>query len=415
MVALDNDSTETRAPVQTGSVELSIVIPCLNEADTIGTCVSKALKAVREAGIEAEVIVADNGSTDASIEIAENLGARVIAVKKKGYGNALMGGIEAARGRYIIMGDADDSYDFLDVPRFVQKLREGFELVQGCRLPGGGGKVLRGAMPFLHRWWGNPMFTILSRWWFRAPVHDIYSGYRGFTKELYHRLEQRCTGMEFATEMIIKASLYRARISESPITLHPDGRKTHAPHLKTFRDGWRTLRFFMLFSPRWLFLMPGLFLIGLGVFGYILALPAASIGGITFDAHTLLVSSLSILCGYQAVVFAVFTRAYAVSEGLLPEESRVTQFFKWVTLERGLLAAAMCILAGLILIGLALNEWRLVHFGALDYARTMRYVIPGATFTTIGMQTFFSSFFLNIIGMRRRSGRAGSDRDVASF
>ena len=402
MMTVENRPPATEAFKRTDVVELSVVIPCLNEADTIGTVLSKAFKSIKEAGIQAEVIVADNGSTDTSIEIAERLGARVIPVKKKGYGNALMGGIEAARGKYIIMGDADDSYDFLDVPRFVEKLREGYDLVQGCRLPGGGGKVLPGAMPFLHRWWGNPMFTALSRWWFRSPVHDIYSGFRGFTRELYYRLEQRCTGMEFATEMIIKASLFRAKIAEIPITLHRDGRKSHAPHLKTFRDGWRTLRFFMLFSPRWLFLMPGVFLIFLGVLGYCVALPAATIKGITFDAHTLLISSLAVLCGYQAIVFAVFTRTYAVAEGLMPEDPKLTRFFNWVTLERGLIAAAASVIGGLILIGLAVNAWRIVGFGKLDYAHTMRYVIPGATFTTLGLQTFFSSFFLNIIGMRRR-------------
>src|SRR4051812_33263727 len=277
MTALDEAPPCQKDSQQREVIELSVVIPCLNEADTIGVCVAKALRGIHEAGLHAEVIVADNGSTDGSIEIAARLGARVIPVKKKGYGNALMGGIEAAQGKYIIMGDADDSYDFLDVPRFVQKLREGFDLVQGCRLPWGGGKVLPGAMPFLHRWWGNPMFTVLSRWWFRSPVHDIYSGYRGFTKALYYRLQQRCTGMEFATEMIIKASLYRVKIAEIPITLHKDGRKSHAPHLKTFRDGWRTLRFFMLFSPRWLFLMPGLVMSALGILGYALALPGVTI------------------------------------------------------------------------------------------------------------------------------------------
>jgi len=383
-------------------VELSVVIPCLNEADTLGVCLEKAFKSIRAAGIVAEVIVADNGSTDRSIEIAEGQGARVVRVKKKGYGNALMGGIEAARGKYVIMGDADDSYDFSDVPRFVEKLREGHDLVQGCRLPWGGGTVLPGAMPFLHRWWGNPMFTVLSRWWFESPVHDIYSGYRGFTKELYHRLQQRCTGMEFATEMIIKASLYHAKIAEIPITLHPDGRKSHAPHLKTFRDGWRTLRFFMLFSPRWLFLMPGLAMIALGLAGYGLALPGVTIGKATFDAHTLLVSSMAVLCGYQAVVFAMFTRTYVVAEGLMPEDPRLTRFFQVATLERGLVCAGLALLAGLVLIGVAVDQWRAASFGHLDYAHTMRYVIPGATLTTLGLQTFFSSFFLSIIGMRRK-------------
>lgn len=402
MTAFDQAVEGSGTPAQETALELSIVIPCLNEADTIRICLEKAMDSIRRAGIDAEVIVADNGSSDASIEIAESLGARVIRVKKKGYGNALMGGIEAARGKYIIMGDADDSYDFRDVPRFVEKLREGFDLVQGCRLPWGGGTILPGAMPFLHRWWGNPMFTVLSRWWFRSPVHDIYSGFRGFTKDLYHRLQQRCTGMEFATEMIIKASIYRAKIAEIPITLHKDGRKAHAPHLKTFRDGWRTLRFFMLFTPRWLFFMPGLVMSFLGVLGYAVALPGVTIGKITFDAHTLLFASMSALCGYQAIVFALFTRTYAVSEGLMPEDPRLTRFFSVATLERGLVAAALTMLFGVTLLAIAVNDWRVANFGRLDYAHTMRYVIPGATLTTLGLQTFFSSFFVNIIGMRRR-------------
>jgi glycosyltransferase involved in cell wall biosynthesis len=399
---MDDELNDHAKAAQRTAVELSVVIPCLNEADTIRICVTKALKSIQEAKIAAEVIVADNGSTDGSIEIAESLGARVVAVKKKGYGNALMGGIEAARGKYIIMGDADDSYDFTDVPRFVNKLREGFDLVQGCRLPGGGGTVLPGAMPFLHRWWGNPMFTLLSRWWFRAPVHDIYSGYRGFTRELYYKLQQRCTGMEFATEMIIKASLYRVKIAEIPITLHPDGRKAHAPHLKTFRDGWRTLRFFMLFSPRWLFLMPGLLMAALGLAGYCLAMPGVTIGRLTFDAHTLLFSSMAVLCGYEAIVFALFTRTYAVAEGLLPEDPRLTQFFKIATLERGLIGAGVMGVFGISLLAMAVNQWRLVHFGHLDYGHTMRYVIPGATLTTLALQTFFSSFFLSIMSMRKK-------------
>jgi glycosyltransferase involved in cell wall biosynthesis len=227
---------------------------------------------LRENKIAGEVIVADNGSTDGSQTIATRLGARVVPVGARGYGNALMGGIAAARGRFIIMGDADDSYDFLEIPAFVEQLRAGFDLVQGCRFPSGGGTIAPRAMPFLHRWCGNPLFSRLVRWWFKAPVHDVYCGLRGFTKAFYERLEQRCTGMEFATEMIIKASLYRTRITEIPITLQPDGRKSHPPHLKTFRDGWRTLRFFLMYSPRWLFLMPGFLLMVLGCLGYGIAM-----------------------------------------------------------------------------------------------------------------------------------------------
>lgn len=383
-------------------LELSVVMPCLNEADTLETCVRKAVRALSEHRIAGEVIVADNGSTDGSQDIARRCGARVVDVAAKGYGNALMGGIAAARGKYVLMGDADDSYDFLEIPKFVEKLREGFDLVQGCRLPWGGGTVKPGAMPWSHRWIGNPMFSRLSRWWFRAPIHDIYCGMRAFTKTHYESLNQRCTGMEFATEMIIKSSLYGCRMAEVPITLHPDGRKAHAPHLKTFRDGWRTLRFFLMYSPRWLFLMPGLALILAGFLGYVLALPAVQVGRVIFDAHTLLFASLAILCGYQAVLFAVFTKTYAINEGLMPRDSRFLKMFDVVNLERGLLLALGAIAVGLLMLLWAVNIWRIHDFGRLDYARTMRWVIPGSTLTALGVQTLFASFFVSILGLRKK-------------
>jgi hypothetical protein len=300
------------------------------------------------------------------------------------------------------MGDADDSYDFREIPRIVGKLREGYSLVQGCRLPSGGGTVMPGAMPFLHRWWGNPMFSILGRRWFRAPVHDIYCGLRGFTKELYLRLNQRCTGMEFATEMIIKSSLHCEKIAEVPITLHPDGRKSHAPHLKTFRDGWRTLRFFLMYSPRWLFLAPGELLVVLGLIGYALALPGVSIHHITFDAHTLLFSSLFLLCGYQTILFAIFTKTFAIAEGLHPEDPRMNRFFKLLYLERGLAIGAAAMVVGCSLLVMAILQWARIDFGHLDYSRTMRYVVPGSTLTALGFQTILSSFFVSILGMKRK-------------
>lgn len=390
-------------PVEsTAQIEVTIVMPCLNEADTLEICVKKAQQALRDSGIAGEVVIADNGSTDGSQAIALAMGARLVPVSAKGYGNALMGGIAAARGKYVIMGDADDSYDFLEVPKFVEKLRQGYVLVQGCRLPWGGGTIAKGAMPFLHRWWGNPMFTLMAKTWFSSPIHDVYCGLRGFSKELYERLNLRCTGMEFATEMIIKASLYGERIAEVPITLHPDGRKSHPPHLKTFRDGWRTLRFFLIYSPRWLFLVPGLALILLGIVGYGLAMPAVTIQGVKFDAHTLLFASLAILCGFQSILFALFSKTFAISEGLLPEDHRLTGFFKVATLERGLILASGTLLVGLILLLLAINEWRLAGFGNLDYARTMRLVVPGATLVALGFQTMLSSFFVSVLGMRRR-------------
>ena len=382
-------------------IELSVVMPCLNEADTLATCIEKARKAISDAGIDAEIIVADNGSTDGSQEIAERHGARVIPVTDRGYGAALMGGINAARGRYVIMGDADDSYDFAEIPRFVAKLREGYELVQGCRLPSGGGTVAPGAMRVLHRWWGNPMFSAMARLWFRAPIHDIHCGMRGFTRELFVKLEQRCSGMEFASEMIIKASFRGARIAEVPITLHPDGRTAHPPHLRTFRDGWRHLRFMLLYSPRWLFLIPGALLILAGLTAYGLAMPSVPLGRVRLDVHTILVGSLAILCGYQAILFAVFAKIFAISEGLLPDDTRMAKLGRHVQLEHGVAGGAIAFLAGLIFIAVAFQEWSAVNFGALDYSRTMRLVIPGVTLAAIGFQTILSSFFMTVLAIER--------------
>jgi glycosyltransferase involved in cell wall biosynthesis len=383
-------------------LELSIVIPCLNEADTVATCVGKAVRAMREAGIKGEVIVADNGSTDGSQSLAEAAGARVVPVPAKGYGSALMGGIAAAGGRYVIMGDADDSYDFGEIPRILAKLREGFDLVQGCRLPSGGGTVMPGAMPPSHRWFGNPLFSLLARWWFGVPVHDVYCGLRGFTATLYRTLDQRCTGMEFATEMIVKSSLLGARIAEVPITLHRDGRVSRTPHLRTWRDGWRTLRFLLAYSPRWLFLLPGLMLIMLGIVGYGIAFPRLTIHGATFDVHTLLFASLALLLGHQSILFALYTKTFAISEGLLPPDPRLTRMKTIIPLERGLLIGGATFVVGIALLAEAVNIWRATGFGPLDYTYTMRWVIPGATLTALGFQTILGSFFLSILGLRRQ-------------
>ena len=384
------------------SIEVSVVMPCLNEADTLGVCIEKAQRAFAENHIRGEIVVSDNGSTDGSQHIAVRMGARVVDVRAKGYGNALMGGIAAAQGTFVIMGDADDSYDFLEVPKFVAKLREGYELVQGCRLPSGGGRVMPHAMPFLHRWLGNPLFSLMVRHMFWARIHDVYCGMRGFTKELYDRLGLRCTGMEFATEMIIKSNLFGTRITEVPITLYPDGRKTHKPHLKTFRDGWRTLRFFLIYSPRWLFLFPGFLVVLLGLLGYALALPGVTAIGVTFDAHTLLISSLFILLGYQSIFFAIFAKTFAISEGLLPENRYLSRFYEIVDLEKVLVVGAGALLTGALLLLLAVNQWRLVDFGRLDYALTMRFVIPGVTLTALGFQSILSGFLVSLLGMRRK-------------
>jgi glycosyltransferase involved in cell wall biosynthesis len=387
---------------QTEAIEVSVVIPCLNEEDTLGRCIEKVRQALREHNITGEIIVADNGSTDSSRTIAEQRGAHVVLVNEPGYGSALMGGIGAANGRFVIIGDADASYDFLEIPKIIKKLREGFDLVQGCRLPAGGGSIRPGAMPFLHRWIGNPFFSFLVRRWFHAPINDVYCGLRGFSKTMYQRLDQRCTGMEFATEMIIKASLHGEKIAEVPITLHPDGRRSHAPHLKTFRDGWRTFRYFLMCSPRWLFLVPSGVFIAFGLLGYLVAMPGLSIGRSTFDAHTLLFASLAILCGYQCILFAIFAKTFAITEGFLPPDRHLERFFEVVNLEKGLVVAALALLAGGGLLLAAIWQWWLTGFGHLDYARTMRFVVPGATLVALGFQTVFSSFFVSILGMRRK-------------
>jgi glycosyltransferase involved in cell wall biosynthesis len=394
--------TEGRGGTTEKALEVSVVMPCLNESDTLKVCIEKAQKALSDSGIVGEIIVADNGSTDESQKIAASMGVRVVQVEAKGYGNALMGGIAAARSDFIVMGDADDSYDFREVPNFVEKLREGADLVQGCRLPQGGGRIMAGAMPFSHRWIGNPMFSLMVRHMFRSPLHDVYCGMRAFTKEFYNSLDQRCTGMEFATEMIIKAGIRRAKVVEIPITLWPDGRKSHPPHLRTLRDGWRTLRFYLTYSPRWLFLYPGLFAIFVGLVGYALAFPGATLFGLTFDAHTLLFASLAILCGYQSILFGILTKFFAIGEGLLPEDPRLTRLCKFVNLEKGLLFGVTALIAGVVLLLVSVNQWRLNAFGRLDYAQTMRWVIPGVTLTVLGLQTVLNSFFASILGMRRR-------------
>ena len=390
------------ASLTSDEIELSIVMPCLNEAETVGVCVAKAAEWLRSNRVKGEVIVADNGSTDGSQGIAQAAGARVVGIAPRGYGSALMGGIEISRGKFIVMGDADDSYDFSDLGSFVARLRAGADLVQGCRLPAGGGRVMPGAMPKLHLWWGNPMFSAMGRLWFKAPIHDIYCGLRGFTRDCYERLGLRSMGMAFATEMIIKASLFGKKVTEVPIILYRDGRKTRKPHLKTFRDGWRTLHLFLMYSPRWLFVLPGLLLIALGLVAYALALPGVSLFGSRLDAHTLLVGSLAILCGFNSIWFAIMTKLFAATEGMLPADPMLDRLMKVIDTERGLLAGFVGVLAGLALLLVAVNRWRLVRFGMLDYAAEMRLVIPGATLIALSFQMILSLFFIDILKLHRK-------------
>jgi len=388
--------------VRDADPEVSIVIPCLNEAETIGTVIREARQALDQAGMAGEIVIGDNGSTDGSQRIAEELGAHVVPVPDRGYGAALMGGIAGSRGRFIIMGDADASYDFGAIPDFVARLRQGDALVMGCRLPSGGGRIMGGAMPVLHRWWGNPMFSWMVRHWFRAPIHDVHCGMRGFTRELYDRLGLTCLGMEFASEMVIKAALSGAPMGEVPITLRPDQRITRSPHLRTFRDGWRHLRFYLLYSPRWLFLIPGVGLGALGAIGMALSLPGARVRGAELDVNALLFSSLFVILGYQSILFGVLTKAFAVAEGLLPTTPAVKRFFAVFNLERGLVGGAVVTLLGVALLVAVFARWWAQDFGPLDYRATLRLSIPGAMLTALGVQTILFSFFASILGLRRR-------------
>ena len=376
--------------------ELSIVMPCLNEVETLATCIRKAQRSIARLDLEAEIVVADNGSTDGSQAVARELGVRVVDVARKGYGSALIGGIEAARGRYVIMGDADDSYDFEALEPLVERLRDGYDLVMGNRFAGG---IEQGAMVWSHRWVGNPVLTYISRVFFQTPVGDMHCGLRGFRKDAIDRLRLRATGMEFASEMVIKASLQRMRIAEVPVTLRPDGR-SRPPHLRTWRDGWRHLRFMLLFSPRWLFLYPGLALFGASLLaGAVLELGPRQIGPFGFDIHTLLLAGFGALIGYQLIVFAVFTKVFAMRIGFHPPNPTYSAMFRFVQLETGLVIGVAMFLVGVLGIVAAAFSWQAVGFGALDPRVTMREIIPAAVLLTLGVQTIFASFFLSILGI----------------
>jgi glycosyltransferase involved in cell wall biosynthesis len=381
------------------SLELSVVMPCLNENLTLATCIKKALATMERLRIRGEVIVADNGSTDGSQAIATDLGARVVPIQKRGYGSALSGGIAAARGRYVIMGDSDDSYDFTQLGDFVNKLDEGYDLVMGNRFQG---EIRPGAMPVLHRFLGNPVLSWLGRLFFKCPVGDFQCGLRGFRKDAIDRLQLQTLGMEFSTEMVVKATLFNLKIAEIPTVLSPDGRD-RPPHLRTWRDGWRYLRFLLLYSPRWLFFYPGiaLFFLGVAMSGWLLPGPRM-IGGVTFDYHTLLFGAMATLIGFQSINFAVFSKIFAVTEGLLPEDPRLSRWYPYISLEVGLMTGALLILAGAGLWVFGLDFWRSYHFGRLDPDTTLRIVIPGFVLLTLGIQIVLSSFFISVLGMARR-------------
>jgi len=374
--------------------ELTILMPCLDEAATVGRCVQKARAFLQRSGIDGEVLVADNGSCDDSRARAEQAGARVVEVAERGYGAALAAGIAAAGGRYVIMGDADDSYDFGRLEAFVEKLRQGYPLVMGNRFRGG---IRPGAMPSLHRYLGNPVLSFVGRLLFRTKVGDFHCGLRGFDRDAVSALDLRTKGMEFASELVVKAALSGWRIAEVPTTLHPDGR-TGAPHLRSWRDGWRHLRFLLLFSPRWLFLYPGLALLALGtVLTTLLYFAPLRLGGAGLDIHSMLYASAAALLGMQLCLFGLFARVSAQNAGLLPRQPWLDKLLGTLTLERGLVVGFAAALSGFLWSAGAFWQWREAGFGALDPRVMMRDTIPAATLMVGGMEIMLASFLLSLL------------------
>jgi len=388
----------SRDPAQRQACELTILMPCLNEAETLERCIRKARSFLIRSGIYGEVVIADNGSTDGSQGIAEAAGARVVPIRERGYGSALLGGIRAARGRYVVMGDSDDSYDFSLLDPFVAKLREGYELVMGNRFKGG---ILPGAMPPLHRYLGNPVLTAIGRVFFRSPCGDFHCGLRGFDRVAILALDLQAPGMEFASEMVVKATIRGLRITEVPTTLSPDGR-SRPPHLKSWRDGWRHLRFLLLFSPRWLFLYPGFGLFVLGAVAMAWLLPhSRAVAGVQLDIHTLFYASLAVVVGFHSMLFWLFAHLYGMREGLVPrDDPRFQRLMQWMTLEYGLIAGGVLLTLGLALGMVALSNWGNAAFGALSPEATMRLVIPSGTAILLAFQTAYGAFFLSVLEIR---------------
>jgi len=382
------------------NLELSIIMPCLDEAETLATCIRKAQASLARLGIVGEIIVADNGSTDGSAAIAEACGARVVHVAARGYGAALQGGIAAARGHYIIMGDADDSYDFGAIDAFVARLRAGNELVMGNRFRG---QIKPGAMPALHRYIGNPLLSAVGRLFFRSQIGDFHCGLRGLSKAAWQRMDLQTTGMEYASEMVIKAALLDMRVAEVPVTLAKDGR-SRPPHLRSWRDGWRHLRFMLAYAPNWLFVYPGLalLLVCAAVFLWLLPGPRLVFGR-QLDVHTLLVAAGGTLIGFQAIAFGFLARVFIFTAGLVPDDPRLRALERQISLETGLLAGALCLLAGGALLAWAVIAWAARDFGNLDYAVVMRQVIPAVTLLVLGIQVVFYSFFLSILSLQRKT------------
>jgi glycosyltransferase involved in cell wall biosynthesis len=377
-------------------IELSIVLPCLNEERTVGTCVAKAKTFLKQNNIRGEVIVADNGSTDRSFETAESRGAKVVIVREKGYGSALCGGFDVAKGRYIIMADADDSYDLSNLLPFVQKLREGYDLVMGNRFKGG---IKKGAMPWHHRYIGNPILSFIGQLFFKTPAKDFHCGLRGFRKSAIEKMKLQTTGMELASEIVIKASILQMKVCEVPVILSPDGR-TRRPHLRSFRDGWRHLRFLLIYSPAWLFLYPGILLSLLGgLLSLILFFGPVNIGFRYIDFHTFIAAGSLMYVGLNMLAFAVITRVYAFSTGLLPRAPRFFFAFKYVNLEKGLLAGFLLALLGFFLMVRAVLLSS--NFAQIGFDSSVRLVFGGSLSLVSGVQVILTSFVLSMLGINQ--------------
>lgn len=383
-------------------IQLSIVMPCLNEAKTLAACIRRAHQYLAAANISGEVVVADNGSIDGSQSIAIAAGARVVAVEHRGYGAALSGGIAAARGQFVIMGDADESYDFGQLDVFVEQLRNGADLVMGNRFAGG---ISPGAMPLLHRYLGNPVLSFVGRAFFKVRIRDFHCGLRGFNREAILKLGLNATGMEFASEMVVKAALAGLRIAEVPTTLSRDGRD-RPPHLRTWRDGWRHLRFLLLFSPRWLFLYPGLTLLSLGsLIQGLLYHGGVDLGVIGFDVHTMLYAAAMSIIGVQMVWFAVFSKVFGIAAGFLPRDSRLEKALRTFTLERGILIGLALLALGLALSARTVFGWASVSYGALEPREVMRTAIPAVAMIIAGTEFVLASFFLGVLQIDHRPHR----------
>ena len=385
-------SADSAAP----DLELTIVMPCLNEAETLESCIHKARAFLEQHKVSGEVLIGDNGSTDGSQEIARRCGARVVDAPVRGYGAAVTHASLNARGKYIVMGDADDSYDFTALMPFLEKLREGYELVMGNRFKGG---IQPGAMPWKNRYIGNPVLSGIGKALFGCPVSDFHCGLRAYTAEAFRRMDLRTTGMEFASEMVIKATLLRMKIAEAPTSLSRDGR-SRPPHLRPWRDGWRHLRFMLLCSPRWLFLYPGIALVVLGLaLGAWLIPGPRTIGAATLDVHTLLYASVAVSVGFQAVAFALFTRVFAIREGILPSSPRMQRVMKSMNFDLGVVLGLLLILVGIAGSIDSVVYWSRQSFGPVDPSKLLRLVIPSVLAFTLGCQVFLSSFFMGVLGL----------------